>query len=85
MKSKPSSPSEHYKLEKERRAGGAKPESDLLADAKREYLAMLEAAAAKGKGGRPKKAKTKPVAADEVDHAEDADRLDEGADSSTDE
>jgi hypothetical protein len=85
MKSKPSSPSEHYKLEKERRAGEAKPEHDLLADAKREYLAMLEAAAAKGKGGRPKKAKKKPVAADEIDETEDVDRPDNGIDSSLDE
>ena len=59
MKSKPSSPNEHYQREKARREG-TKPESALLEDAKREYLAALEAAAAKGKGGRPKKGKKKP-------------------------
>jgi hypothetical protein len=31
-----------------------------LAAAKREYLALLEAEAAKGKGGRPKKKPAKP-------------------------
>lgn len=61
MKSKPSSPKEHYQREKERRAQDAPPDSELLAAAKREYLALLESNAAKGKGGRPKKQKAKPV------------------------
>jgi hypothetical protein len=34
----------------------------LLAAAKREYLAMLEADAIKGKGGRPRKKVGKPAA-----------------------
>ena len=47
---------EHYLREKERRARKLGPDHDLLAAARREYEAMLEADAAKGKGGRPKKA-----------------------------
>lgn len=50
---------EHYRREKARRAKARGPEDDLIAAAKREYLALLEAEAAKGKGGRPKK---KPAA-----------------------
>lgn len=46
---------EHYRREKARRAGEPRPDSELLAAAKREYLAMLEADAIKGKGGRPRK------------------------------
>jgi len=47
---------EHYLREKERRARKLGPDHDLLAAARREYEAMLEADAAKGKGGRPRKA-----------------------------
>lgn len=58
---------EHYRREKARRALRPLPESDVMDSARREYLALLEAEAAKGKGGRPKK---KPaanvVAEDEV-------------------
>ncbi|HVX41448.1 MAG TPA: hypothetical protein VHB25_17920 [Gemmatimonadaceae bacterium] len=50
---------EHYRREKARRATAPGPEDELIAAAKREYLALLEAEAAKGKGGRPKK---KPAA-----------------------
>lgn len=50
---------EHYRREKERRARRQAPESDLMEAAKREYLALLEAEAAKGKGGRPKKKPSK--------------------------
>lgn len=50
---------EHYRREKARRATARGPEDELIAAAKREYLALLEAEAAKGKGGRPKK---KPAA-----------------------
>ena len=51
---------EHYRREKERRARKQAPDSDLMEAAKREYLALLEAEAAKGKGGRPKKKPAKP-------------------------
>ena len=46
---------EHYRREKARRARRPLPQSDVLEQARREYLALLEAEAAKGKGGRPKK------------------------------
>jgi hypothetical protein len=52
---KPKSASEHFRREKERRATNEKPESDLMAAARREYEALLAAQATKGKGGRPKK------------------------------
>jgi polyphosphate kinase 2 (PPK2 family) len=55
-----SSARDHYQREKERRARRQAPESELMAAAKREYLALLEAEAAKGKGGRPKKKPAKP-------------------------
>src|SRR4051794_8194778 len=48
-------PQDHYRREKERRAALKGPNDDLMEQAKREYLAQLEAAAIKGKGGRPKK------------------------------
>lgn len=53
---------EHYRREKARRSGEERPESELLAAAKREYLAMLEADAVKGKGGRPRKKAGRPAA-----------------------
>ena len=53
---------EHYRREKARRSGEQRPESELLAAAKREYLAMLEADAVKGKGGRPRKKAGRPAA-----------------------
>jgi len=56
-----SSARDHYHREKARRARQARPESELLAAAKREYLALLEADAAKGKGGRPKKKAARPA------------------------
>lgn len=59
---------EHYHREKARRAVRAAPESDAMAAARREYLALLESDAAKGKGGRPKK---KPAAAGGEDLGED--------------
>jgi hypothetical protein len=60
---------EHFRREKERRARRQAPESDLMEEAKREYLALLESEAAKGKGGRPKKKPAKPEtdAGDEVE------------------
>jgi hypothetical protein len=55
-------PSDHYAREKERRATQAKPDSELMAAARREYEALLQAQATKGKGGRPKKNAAKPAA-----------------------
>jgi hypothetical protein len=46
---------EHYQREKARRARRPLPESEIMEAAKREYLALLQAEAAKGKGGRPRK------------------------------
>ena len=46
---------DHYHREKARRANEPHPDSELMAAAKREYLALLAQEAAKGKGGRPKK------------------------------
>jgi hypothetical protein len=46
---------EHYRREKAARAHRAEPDSHALAAARREYLALLEANAAKGRGGRPRK------------------------------
>jgi len=62
---------EHYLREKARRAKRARPDSELMAAAKREYLALLEAEAAKGKGGRPKKKAAKVVEHDEFEGDED--------------
>jgi polyphosphate kinase 2 (PPK2 family) len=66
------SATDHYQREKARRAKQAAPQSELMAAAKREYLALLEADAAKGKGGRPKKKAAPPAAVDEDDLVEDA-------------
>ncbi|MDB4874234.1 MAG: hypothetical protein JWM41_680 [Gemmatimonadetes bacterium] len=54
------SPSDHYQHEKSKRAKRDVPEDELMAAARREYKAMLEAQAAKGKGGRPKKKPATP-------------------------
>lgn len=62
------SPSELYRQEKQRRSKTVKLESDPIAEARREYLALLAAEAEKGKGGRPKgsgKKKEEPVAEDD--------------------
>lgn len=69
---KPRNPREHYRQEKERRAKNAKPESELMAAARREYEALLAAQATKGKGGRPKKNAAKKVAPKENVDADDA-------------
>jgi len=70
---KPRNPREHYHREKERRANTAKPDSELMAAARREYEALLAAQATKGKGGRPKKNAAKPPVSNEVeDTLEDA-------------
>lgn len=57
-------PIDHYKDEKSKRAKRVVPEDERMAAARREYQAMLEAQAAKGKGGRPKK---KPATAVDTD------------------
>ena len=64
---------EHYHREKARRERRAAPEHDVMAAAKREYLALLESEAAKGKGGRPRK---KAATTDAVDGADSKDLLD---------
>lgn len=59
---------DHYLREKARRAKRLGPNHELLAAARREYEALLEADAAKGKGGRPKKtARARKAADDEFD------------------
>ncbi|HMA24170.1 MAG: hypothetical protein ACM37U_00455 [Gemmatimonas sp.] len=57
---------EHYHREKARRERQPTPESEVMAAARREYLALLESDAAKGKGGRPKK-KATPAASEDLD------------------
>jgi hypothetical protein len=63
---------EHYHREKARRARGTSAESDAMAAARREYLALLESDAARGKGGRPKKKPAAPVEREDVEVEEDA-------------
>ena len=61
------SPMELYRQEKQRRSKSVKTEADPLAEARREYLALLAAEAEKGKGGRPKgsgKKKEEPIEED---------------------
>lgn len=59
---------EHYHREKQRRERHSPAESDVMAAARREYLALLESDAAKGKGGRPKKKVAPAIEADDADH-----------------
>jgi hypothetical protein len=59
---------DHYNHEKGKRARRQLPEDELMAAARREYKALLEAQAAKGKGGRPKKT----AAPKDVDAEEDS-------------
>lgn len=68
---KPRTPREHYHQEKERRAKKAPPESELMAQARRQYEALLEAQAKKGKGGRPKKSAAKKPADLDVEAEEE--------------
>ena len=74
MKSKPNA-KEHFEREKARRSKKTGPHTELMASAKREYEALLEAQAKKGKGGRPrKKAAAKPTAEDdEIEEPDDVD------------
>lgn len=53
-------PHELYRHEKARRMRTAGASADPLADAKREYKALLAAEAARGKGGRPRKNAARP-------------------------
>lgn len=55
-------PHEHFRHEKARRQRSKAESADPLADAKREYKALLAAEAARGKGGRPRKNAAKPAA-----------------------
>ena len=50
---------DHYQREKARRARNTPVNSEAMAQARREYEALLETSAQKGRGGRPKK-KPKP-------------------------
>jgi hypothetical protein len=68
--SEPSSARDHYEREKARRARHASPDSEAMASARREYRAMLEISAAKGKGGRPKKQAAQPKAAENLEDAD---------------
>jgi hypothetical protein len=67
----PLAPKDHYQREKARRARHAPADSEAMESAKREYQALLETNAVKGRGGRPKK---RPAgAADDVLPEEGAD------------
>jgi myo-inositol catabolism protein IolC len=57
---------EHYHREKARRERRVAPEIDLMAAARREYLALLASEAAKGNGGRPCMKAATTDAADDV-------------------
>lgn len=75
-KPKPSA-RDHYEREKARRATKTEPENELMAAARKEYEALLEAQATKGKGGRPKKKPAKPAADVDDNEAADAELEDE--------
>ena len=64
---------DHYKREKARRARLAEPDSEAMASARREYRAMLETNAAKGRGGRPKKPAVPRAPADDALEENDPD------------
>ncbi len=63
---KPLAPKDHYQREKARRAQLSQPDSEAMASAKREYQALLDANAVKGRGGRPKKRPAAAAADDEL-------------------
>jgi hypothetical protein len=46
---------DHYQREKARRERNTPVDSEAMAQARREYEALLETSAQKGRGGRPKK------------------------------
>jgi len=62
---------DHYQREKERRARHTPVDSEAMASARREYQALLETSAQKGRGGRPKK-QPKPPVEDEEGGQDDA-------------
>ena len=66
----PSSAKDHYAREKARRAKAAPVDDEAMASARREYQAMLEMNAAKGRGGRPKK-QPAPPKSDDIDFEEE--------------
>jgi hypothetical protein len=68
---------DHYQREKARRARHTPVDSEAMASARREYQALLETSAQKGRGGRPKKQPKPP--SDDVgkDSAGDRDAGDE--------
>jgi hypothetical protein len=59
---------DHYHREKARRARHTPVDSEAMASARREYQALLETSAQKGRGGRPKKQPKPP--AEEAEEAE---------------
>lgn len=63
-KNDPSSAKDHYAREKARRAKAAPVDDEAMASARREYEAMLEMNASKGRGGRPKKQPAQPKSED---------------------
>jgi hypothetical protein len=52
---------DHYQREKARRARHTPVDSEAMESARREYKALLETSAQKGRGGRPKKQPKPPV------------------------
>jgi hypothetical protein len=56
---------DHYQREKARRARHTPVDSEAMASARREYEALLETSAQKGRGGRPKKQPKPPTEKDE--------------------
>ena len=56
---------DHYQREKARRSRDAPVDSEAMAQARREYEALLETSAQKGRGGRPKKQPKPPVEEEE--------------------
>ena len=60
---------DHYAREKARRARHTPVDSEAMASARREYEAMLETNAAKGKGGRPRRQPAPPKTDDSLDES----------------
>ena len=61
----PLAATDHYQREKARRARNTPVDSEAMAQARREYEALLETSAQKGRGGRPKKQPKPPVEEEE--------------------
>ena len=70
---KPLAPKDHYQREKARRAQLSQPDSEAMESAKREYQALLDANAVKGRGGRPKKRPAAAAPDDELSEEEAVD------------